>query len=175
MCALCKNLVSHLPMSSRLGTLMCDYNVRTRRHHFLFNIAPNAQVCRSHPPKGNDMSAAEWYIFAGNRQQGPFTSEQIRAFVNSGKLKPSMGIKKEGMADFVPAQFVQGLFKPAAPAPRQRLHLRPRRPQNQPTKSRWKRSLKILMMSTRPLKHLTIMCSTSRSKMWSKKCRGRRS
>ena len=62
------------------------------------------------------MSVAEWYIFAGNRQQGPFTTEQIRSFVDGGKLKPSMGMKKEGMADFVPASTVKGLFPQAAAA-----------------------------------------------------------
>lgn len=60
------------------------------------------------------MSVADWYIFAGNREQGPFTAEQIRAFVDSGKLKPNMGLRKEGMADCVPAGQVKGLFDSSA-------------------------------------------------------------
>lgn len=55
-----------------------------------------------------------WYIWAKNREQGPFTPEQIRDFVNRGKLTPEIPIKKAGMQDFVPAGRVQGLFPQGA-------------------------------------------------------------
>jgi hypothetical protein len=66
-----------------------------------------------HASEERSMAGAEWYIFAGGREQGPFTNDQIRAFVDQGKLKPTMGLRREGMAKPVAAANVQGLFPSA--------------------------------------------------------------
>jgi hypothetical protein len=58
------------------------------------------------------MSTTNWFVTAGGREQGPFTAEQIKDLARTGKLKPDMPIRKDGMDRTVPAATVQGLFGP---------------------------------------------------------------
>ncbi|HEY8667950.1 MAG TPA: DUF4339 domain-containing protein [Tepidisphaeraceae bacterium] len=58
---------------------------------------------------------AEWHYIKDGQQLGPVSSAQLRDMVRGGELLPQDSIWREGMADWVPAQRVKGLFD-ASPA-----------------------------------------------------------
>ncbi|MEN6496498.1 MAG: DUF4339 domain-containing protein [Thermoguttaceae bacterium] len=60
-----------------------------------------------------------WYYTQGGQRQGPVTSEKLKELAASGQLVPTDLAWKEGMAQWVEAQKVKGLFpeKPIAPPP----------------------------------------------------------
>ncbi|WP_052639963.1 GYF domain-containing protein [Zavarzinella formosa] len=61
----------------------------------------------------------EWYYTSAGQQLGPFTAADMKKFAESGKLKPDDLVWKEGMANWVAAKAVKGIFPaPAAPAPK---------------------------------------------------------
>ena len=57
----------------------------------------------------------EWFYMRLGKQVGPLTSEQLKDFAQKGILKPSDQIWKKGMADWVKAGRVKGLFARTAP------------------------------------------------------------
>ena len=57
----------------------------------------------------------EWFYMLLGKQLGPLTSEQLKDFAQKGILKPSDQIWKKGMADWVKAGRVKGLFARTAP------------------------------------------------------------
>jgi hypothetical protein len=59
--------------------------------------------------------ADQWHCNRQGKQVGPFTSEQLRQLAASGQLQAADLVWKEGMAGWVAASEVQGLF-PAATA-----------------------------------------------------------
>jgi hypothetical protein len=54
--------------------------------------------------------ASQWIVKRGEKEQGPFTSPQLRQLASSGKLRTTDRIRKEGCDKFVPADKVKGLF-----------------------------------------------------------------
>ncbi len=52
----------------------------------------------------------QWFITAAGREQGPFTAEQLRRFVSSGKIRSDMGIRRGDLSNTVPAVQVKGLL-----------------------------------------------------------------
>src|SRR5690349_25171905 len=69
-----------------------------------------------------------WYYAQDDEQKGPISGTDLRQLASSGKLSAEDLVWKEGMAEWVPAQKVKGLFlesknaskpatKPAASAP----------------------------------------------------------
>lgn len=58
------------------------------------------------------MANGQWYITIGEQEQGPFDNAQIRDFVTSGQLTPTMRIRRGDMPKSVPASSVKGLFAP---------------------------------------------------------------
>lgn len=54
--------------------------------------------------------AAGWIIKRSNKENGPFSAQQLKQFASSGKLKPDDLIKKEPGGKFVRAKSVKGLF-----------------------------------------------------------------
>ena len=59
--------------------------------------------------------AAEWYYLIDGEQVGPVETFRLRELVDSGFLKPTDFVWREGMADWKPASQVQTLFSPASP------------------------------------------------------------
>ena len=57
----------------------------------------------------------EWFYMRLGKQVGPLTSEQLKDFAQKGILKPSDQIWKKGMADWVKAGRVKGLFARTTP------------------------------------------------------------
>src|SRR6202790_5449538 len=56
------------------------------------------------------------YYYSRDAQRfGPVSTEQLRELAASGQLEPTDMIWKEGMADWVPAARLKGLFPAAAP------------------------------------------------------------
>lgn len=58
----------------------------------------------------------EWHLLQDGQQYGPYTGEQLLAFVKEGRIVRESMLWAEGMADWAKASDVQGLF-PAEPAP----------------------------------------------------------
>ena len=56
------------------------------------------------------MAPIEWYYSHGDKQSGPISAAELRQLVASGALRPDDLVWREGMADWVPAQNVKGLF-----------------------------------------------------------------
>ncbi len=61
--------------------------------------------------------AAEWYYASGGQQLGPVNTEELRAALRDGNVKPSDLVWKEGMPDWAPAATVSVLKSAQAPAP----------------------------------------------------------
>lgn len=59
----------------------------------------------------------EWYYTQGGQQFGPFTAADLKKFGEEGKIKPDDLVWKEGMANWVAAKAVKGIFAAPAPAP----------------------------------------------------------
>jgi len=55
------------------------------------------------------LSSKEWYLFLNNEQIGPISIEQIKEYIDSGKLLFSTLVWKTGMADWEQAQSVEEL------------------------------------------------------------------
>jgi hypothetical protein len=53
---------------------------------------------------------AGWIIKRNNKENGPFSPQQLKQFASSGKLKPEDLIRKEPGGKFVKANSVKGLF-----------------------------------------------------------------
>ena len=57
----------------------------------------------------------QWYYAEHGRQIGPLSPEQLRQAAASGQLSPSAMVWREGMAEWVPAQRLKGLFQSGGP------------------------------------------------------------
>ncbi|MFN9367950.1 MAG: RDD family protein [Planctomycetia bacterium] len=54
--------------------------------------------------------AENWYVGRNGNRTGPFTPEQVRQMVASGQIGPADLLWKEGMANWVAASSITGLF-----------------------------------------------------------------
>src|SRR5262245_40766209 len=61
----------------------------------------------------------EWYYAVGNDRQGPVSAGDLKKLADAGTLKATDLVWKDGMADWVPASSLKGLFPAghAAPGP----------------------------------------------------------
>ncbi len=73
---------------------------------------PASAAAATQPP----VSPRPWYFMLDGQKRGPVSEADLKRLAASGKLKPSDMIWKEGMAKWVPAGSMKGLF-PAAQAP----------------------------------------------------------
>ncbi|MHC4796503.1 MAG: DUF4339 domain-containing protein, partial [Planctomycetota bacterium] len=67
----------------------------------------------------------EWYYHKNNQQMGPISSQELKQLAQTGELKPTDLVWKEGMDNWAPAQQVHTLFPqgaintpPPSPPPR---------------------------------------------------------
>ncbi len=58
---------------------------------------------------------AIWYYDAGHGEQGPVTALDLRRLAEAGQLLPEHVVRKEGMAEWVPASQVAGLLPSGPP------------------------------------------------------------
>ncbi|MCS7306111.1 MAG: DUF4339 domain-containing protein [Thermoguttaceae bacterium] len=58
-----------------------------------------------------------WYYAQENKQFGPVSAAELKALADGGKLQPDDLVWREGMADWVPARRVKGLFEAEASNP----------------------------------------------------------
>lgn len=81
-----------------------------------------------------------WWYSKGDERQGPYTSAELKALVAGGQVTPTDMVWKEGLANWVQASSVNGLFAgnvsapppvlpptqgsatPAGPAPKRKMH-----------------------------------------------------
>ena len=56
----------------------------------------------------------EWYFMRDGMKHGPVSSKQLKEFADSGKIKPTDLIWKEGLSDWRPAAFLRVLFDPTS-------------------------------------------------------------
>lgn len=59
--------------------------------------------------------SANWFVLSGDQQLGPYTGEQLVQFAQEGRVAAETMVWAEGMAEWVMASQVPGLF-PEAPA-----------------------------------------------------------
>lgn len=59
----------------------------------------------------------QWYVYKDQKQQGPYSFKQLTEQINSGEVTPEDLVWKEGMADWVKAELVEGLIPKKASAP----------------------------------------------------------
>jgi hypothetical protein len=59
------------------------------------------------PPAGKER---RWHISIGGKQQGPFTDTELRTLASRGELTPDSHVWKNGMAQWVKASQLKGLF-----------------------------------------------------------------
>jgi hypothetical protein len=57
----------------------------------------------------------QWYVAQGEQQFGPYTGEQLVEFSTAGNITPEAMVWTEGMAEWLPASQIPGLFPNAAP------------------------------------------------------------
>ncbi len=68
--------------------------------------------------------ASGWIVKRGEKEQGPFSAQQLKQFAEAGKIRKTDLVRKQGTEKFVPALKIKGLFT-AAKSPA-------RKPQSQP-------------------------------------------
>jgi hypothetical protein len=61
--------------------------------------------------------SSQWYFARNGQKSGPFSSEQLKQYAAAGKLDPTDNVWKEGMAAWMPAGQLSGLFAATPPAP----------------------------------------------------------
>ncbi len=59
----------------------------------------------------------QWHCLIGGQQYGPVSEEDLRAWIRQGRVRPADMVWSDGMADWVPAGSVPGLFAGAGPVP----------------------------------------------------------
>jgi uncharacterized RDD family membrane protein YckC len=74
------------------------------------------------------MSSGEWYYAVSGEQRGPVPLETLRAMVASRQLHPQDLVWSAGMANWQPANSVEGLFHVAPVPPSQQATLTPSYP-----------------------------------------------
>ncbi len=62
--------------------------------------------------------AAEWYYLIDSEQVGPVEAVRLKELADSGFLKPTDLVWREGMPDWKPASQMKNLFPPDSPRPR---------------------------------------------------------
>ncbi len=70
----------------------------------------------------------QWYVSQGEQQFGPYTGEQLVEFSAAGNITPEAMVWAEGMAEWLPASQIPGLFPngvPPQPAPAPIAHAAP--------------------------------------------------
>ncbi len=58
----------------------------------------------------------DWYYSVGGDRQGPVSAQELRKLVDAGTLTAADLVWKDGMADWVPAKSIKGLFAAGASA-----------------------------------------------------------
>lgn len=65
------------------------------------------------------MTAVEWFFARDNKQQGPVSAAELKQLAQTGQLRQEDLVWREGMADWLPAGKVKGLFdEEAKPQPK---------------------------------------------------------
>lgn len=58
----------------------------------------------------------QWYVSVEGQQHGPYSSEQLVEFTGTGNITRESMVWAEGMAEWLPAAQIEGLFPPEAAA-----------------------------------------------------------
>jgi hypothetical protein len=57
----------------------------------------------------------QWFVSVEGQQHGPYSGEQLVGFTQTGNITPESMVWTEGMAEWLPAAQIEGLFPAAAP------------------------------------------------------------
>lgn len=71
---------------------------------------PPKPAAATGPAKPQKISSPRWHVIIGGEESGPLTDAQLRELARSGRLSRRDPIWREGLADWVPAERVKGLF-----------------------------------------------------------------
>lgn len=58
----------------------------------------------------------QWFVHSNDEQMGPYTGEQLVQYAQEGNITPETMVWTEGMAEWLPASQISGLFPEAAAA-----------------------------------------------------------
>ncbi len=115
------------------NSILCDWIVRNMGYSRAESRGPRcarSKRLKARHPKTTSrafLMATEWFYSRGGNQVGPVSSAELRACAERGTLLPDDWIWKQGMADWVPARRINGLF----PAPTE-LSVLPEEPRHLP-------------------------------------------
>lgn len=56
--------------------------------------------------------STQWYVNRNGKQEGPMTGAQLKQLADNKQLQPDDLVWKEGLADWIPARQIKGLFPP---------------------------------------------------------------
>ncbi|MFH1537982.1 MAG: GYF domain-containing protein [bacterium] len=62
-------------------------------------------------------AAREWFIYANNKNMGPYSAGEVRSFLGEGRIKESTNVWKQGMENWQPAGSVPELSAAGAGGP----------------------------------------------------------
>ncbi|MFO0806583.1 MAG: DUF4339 domain-containing protein [Gemmataceae bacterium] len=63
------------------------------------------------------MAEQKWFVVRGAKEEGPFTSRQLKQMAGDGRLRPDDLVRREDVETSRPASAIKGLFPPEGTAP----------------------------------------------------------
>src|SRR5437868_6048090 len=63
---------------------------------------------------GQDMSDEAWWCVVDGSRRGPVSAVDLKRLADAGRLRPTDLVWRAGLAEWVAAEKVRGLFTPAA-------------------------------------------------------------
>lgn len=63
------------------------------------------------------MAEQKWFVVRGAKEEGPFTSRQLKLMAADGRLRPDDLVRREDVETSRPASAIKGLFPPEGTAP----------------------------------------------------------
>lgn len=66
---------------------------------------------------GTHVAEQKWFVVRGAKEEGPFTSRQLKQMAGDGRLRPDDLVRREDVETSRPASAIKGLFPPEGTAP----------------------------------------------------------
>ena len=60
--------------------------------------------------KGESMTQQQWFVVRGGKEEGPYTSQQLKQMASSGRLQPNDQVRRADVETVRQANAIKGLF-----------------------------------------------------------------